>query len=287
MFVITGATGNTGSVVANTLLDAGLPVRVLVRNVDKAKALAARGAEVVRADLADTDSLSAALAGATGVYLISPPDMAATNFNADRKVLLEKVARALASARVPHVVFLSSIGAHLPSGTGPIVSIHHGERALRESGVPTTLVRAGYFLENWAAVLPVAKRDGVLPTFLPPALPIPTVGTRDIGLVVAQALRDGPRGVRVIELSGPRDLSANDVATSLGHLLGRNVQAAAAPLDAVVPTFTSFGISPHIAGLYREMYDGLGSGRIKFQGAGVESVRGKIDVAETLRGILG
>ncbi|HEY0709501.1 MAG TPA: NmrA family NAD(P)-binding protein, partial [Polyangia bacterium] len=181
MFVITGATGHTGKIAAETLLAAGKKVRVVVRNADKAAGLAKLGAEVVTGDLSDRASLARAFAGASGVYLISPPDMTTSNFLAERKPWLEAIARTAADAKVPHVVFLSSLGAEHVAGTGPIVTLHAGEEALRAAGVPATLLRAGYFLENWAAVLPVAKKDGVLPSFLPAGFSTITVATADIG----------------------------------------------------------------------------------------------------------
>src|SRR5688572_2351584 len=104
MFIITGASGKTGSVVARTLLDAGEKVRVLARDPSRMKDLADRGAEVVRGDLWDEGSLSKALAGATGLYLLSPPDMGATNFVAQRRAQLEGVIRTVQAARVGHVV---------------------------------------------------------------------------------------------------------------------------------------------------------------------------------------
>jgi uncharacterized protein YbjT (DUF2867 family) len=286
MFVITGATGHTGKVAAETLLSAGKKVRVLVRNPEKAKDLASRGAEVVVGDLSDKASLARAFAGATGVYLISPPDMTTNNFLAERKPLLEEIARTAAAAKVPHVVFLSSLGAEHAAGTGPIATLHAGEEALRSAGVPATYLRAGYFVENWAAVLPVAKKDGVLPSFLPAGFQAITASTPDIGRAAAQALVDGPRGpVRIVDVAGPREASPTDVAQAVGRVLGREIKVVEAPLEAVVPTFTSFGISAHVAGLYREMYEAMRKGLLVHQ-AGAEVVRGTLSIEDTLRPML-
>src|SRR3954454_11029542 len=77
MFVIGGATGNTGSVVASTLLAGGHQVRVIVRDAARGTAWQKRGAEVAVAALDDVEQLSRALAGATGVYVIVPPNYGA------------------------------------------------------------------------------------------------------------------------------------------------------------------------------------------------------------------
>lgn len=285
MFVITGATGHTGSVAAETLLAQGRKVRVVVRDAEKAKPLAARGAEVFVADLTDPAALARAVRGAEGVFLLSPPDLVAKDFVAERKRLTQLQVDTLAAEKVPHVVLLSSIASQHPSGTGPIVTTHNAEQQLRASGLPATFVRAAYFVENWGAVVHPVKSDGVLPSFIAADLRIPMVSSADVGTTVAQSLIDGPRGVRVIELSGPTDLSPRDVAAAFSRLLDKPVQVVEAPLDAVVPTFTSFGASENIAGLFREMYAGLASGRVAAEAG--EHRRGTTPVEVTLRALLG
>jgi uncharacterized protein YbjT (DUF2867 family) len=285
MFVITGATGKVGSVAAEALLAAGEKVRVVVRDAAKAAALEARGAEVFVADLTDQVAMGRAVRGARGVFLISPPDVAAQDFIAERKPLTAALASTLAAEKVPHVVLLSSIAAQHPSGTGPIVTLHNAEQQLRAAGLAATFVRAGYFVENWGAVAQAAKADGVLPSFIKADQPVTTVSTADIGQVVAQALRDGPRGVRVIELSGPTDPTPKDVAAAFSRVLGKPVNVIEVPLEAVVPTFESFGISKNIASLYREMYAGIASGKVAPEPG--EHVRGTTPLETTLRELLG
>jgi uncharacterized protein YbjT (DUF2867 family) len=285
MFVIAGATGKTGSATAKALLQAGKKVRALARDPKKAEGLAALGAEVVSVDLADQAALGKAVAGAEGLYFLSPPDMAAKDFVAERKALTEKQVATLVAAKVPHVVLLSSIGAHLPDGHGPVRTVHNLEQQLQKAGLPSTFVRPGYFVENWGAVLHPLQQDSVLPTFFRADQPIPMVSTPDIGTVAARALLDGPKGYRAIELSGPTDPTSNDVAAAFAKLLGRPIKVIEAPLDAVVPTFTSFGISENIASLYREMYEGFGSGHVK--AAPGETMRGTTPLETTLQALLG
>lgn len=285
MFVITGATGNTGSVVAQRLLAAGKAVRVVVRDAAKASALAQQGAEVVVAELHDQAALERAFAGAEGVYFLSPPDLQARSFISERKQLTQAIVDTLKRAAVKHVVLLSSIGAERASGTGPIVTVHHAENQLRASGLNATFLRAGYFAENWASVIPVAKQEGVLPAFYPLDLKIPMLATQDIGEAAAQALLDGPRGVRIIELAGPQEVSPVEVAAALSKLLGREVKATRAPIEAVVPTLTRAGLSENIAQLFQELYTCVGSNAFAWEGSH-ESQRGRTQLAEALRGLI-
>jgi uncharacterized protein YbjT (DUF2867 family) len=286
MFVVTGANGNTGAVVARQLLQAGKAVRVVVRDARKAAPLAALGAQVAEADIDDSAALERAFQGAAGAYVMSPPLLSSTDFINERERTFQGVARAARRAGLEHLVLLSSIGAQQPSGTGPIRSVAVGEALLKQSGIPVSSVRAAYFIENWLAVLGAVKSDGVLPSFLPRDLSIEMVATTDIGQVAAQALLAGPRGQHVIELAGPAPASPSDVAAAFGRILAREVKVLELPLDAVVPTFTSLGASPHIAGLFREMYEGLQSGCVTYEGKSAELVRGPTSLEQRLRALL-
>jgi uncharacterized protein YbjT (DUF2867 family) len=286
MYAIAGVTGHTGKAVAETLHAKGQPIRVIVRDEAKAASWKARGAEVAAADLADEAMLTRAFKGTKGAYVLLPPDAVVTDFLGSRARMSDAIGRAAVNAGLPHLVFLSSIGAHIPKGHGPIGAPHQAERTFERLGIPATFVRASYFLDNYGAGLAAAKNDGILPSFLPAGFTHAVVTTTDIGRTAAQALQDGPRGRRVIELSGPADVTPADVAAALSELLGRTVKVVEAPLEAVVPAFMSFGMSQHMAELYHEMYDAFLGGRIAWEGTG-ERVRGSIGVKEGLRAMLG
>src|SRR5688572_28001037 len=108
MKAIAGVSGNTGSVVADTLLAQGHPVRVIVRDPAKGEPWRARGAEVAIADLDDPAALTRALRGTDGAYLLTPPRYGATDPIAENRAVVASLARAVRDAGVPHVVFLSS-----------------------------------------------------------------------------------------------------------------------------------------------------------------------------------
>ncbi len=285
MYVIAGVSGNTGSIVANALLEQGKKVRVIVRDATKGEAWKARGAEVAVASVEDEDALTKALEGATGAYFLSPPDAVSQDFIEARRATVETIARAVERSKLPYVVFLSSVGAQRETGTGPILTVHYAEERLAKTPAKTTFVRAAYFLDNWASVLGAAAH-GKLPTFLPADLVVPMVSTKDIGLVAAKALLAPPSGKsEIIELSGPRDYSSREIAGVLGKIVGKTVEVEAAPLAAVVPAFESFGFSANLAGLYHEMYAGLADGTVVFEGKGARQVRGSVDAESALRAL--
>jgi uncharacterized protein YbjT (DUF2867 family) len=288
MYAITGVTGHTGSVVAETLLAQGKPVRVVVREAAKGERWKARGAEVAIADIGDVAALTRAFAGTQGAYVLLPPNVTTSDPLGVNAKLTSSIAAAVRASGVPHVVLLSSIGAQHANGTGPIRALHVAERELAATGAGLTALRAAYFQENWGASLGTLE-SGTVYAFLPTELSFPQVATIDIGRTAAAALVEGAvRGETcMIELAGPREASGDDVARALTRLTGKPVTVAAAPLDAVVPTFTGFGLSKEIAELYREMYAGIISGRVAPEGGKARAVRGSVSIDDTLAKLLG
>lgn len=285
MYAVAGVTGKTGSVVAEELIRRGRQVRVIVRSEEKGETWKQRGAEVAVASVDEPESLTRALTGVEGAYLLSPTELGSPDLIERGRVVGDAFARAIRGSGVKHVVFLSSIGAQHEQGTGPIRSLHQIEQRLIPLGVGVTLLRPTYFIENWGSSLGPAASDGVLPSFLPEDLRFAQIGTRDIGVAAADALEQPASGVRIVELAGPQDYTPAEVAAAVGRILGRDVKVAAGPLDAVVPAFTSFGMSEHVAGLFREMYEGLINGTVAWDGAG-ERKRGVLTPEEVLRPML-
>ena len=285
MFVITGASGNTGGVVADALLKAGKPVRVVVRDTAKGDAWKKRGVEVALADFADAPALTRAFAGASGLYLMTPPLDRAEDMIEERKPMIAALAKAAKDAKVPHVVALSSIGAQHAAGTGPIVSLHDLETRLAAAGLRRTVLRPGYFAENWGEMIPVAQAQGVLPAMMAPERKTPVVATPDIGRVVAAALLDPPAATRVIALAGPQDLSPADVAAALAKMLGKPVQVAPVPPEAREGAMLQAGLPAKTAAVFAEMCNAIDSGHVTYEGT-EEKKRGTETIEETLRRLL-
>lgn len=282
MFVVTGVSGHTGAVVADTLLSKGQKVRVVVRNAEKGEAWKKKGAEVAVADLADTAAMTKALTGATGAYLLSPPNFAAKDFLADRKVLIGNLGKAITASGLKSFVFLSSVGAQHTAGTGPILTAHYAEQVLAKLAPSVTFLRAAYFLENWGSVIPVAKGQGVLPHFGPIDVKFPQVCTKDIGEAAAKALLAPADGVRIIELAGKEDWSVQDVAQGLSTLLGKPVQAVSAPVEGAKAGLMQAGVPEEMARLYAEMYAGAVKGLVAFEKPATVA-RGSTALVEALR----
>ena len=282
MFVVLGATGNTGAAVAETLLHQKQPVRVVVRSAEKGADWKAKGAEVAVASLDDVSALTKAFEGAKGVYLLVPPNYGAEAWLMDQRARMDRAAEAVRKSAIEHVVFLSSAGGHIAGATGPIRAASYGEQTLGRSAKRVTILRPGYFMDNWAPVIGMAKADGVLPTFLAPQAKIPTISTKDIGRIGAEQLLAGGQGKQIVEMAGPAEYSPDEVASALGQILGKTVTAQHAPLSAVIPTFKSFGFSDEAAKLFEEMYAAFSNGLIGYEHP-AKVVRGAVTLHEALR----
>ncbi len=282
MFVILGVTGQTGKVVAETLLARKQPVRVVVRSAEQGAVWRTKGAEVAAASLDDVPAMTRAVQGAAGLYLLVPPNYGASAWLEEQRRRVDQAAEALKAGGVAHVVFLSSVGAQIPEGTGPIRAVRYGEQQLRAVARHLTVLRPCYFMENWAAGLGMAREQGVLPTFIPPQAKIPMISTGDIGRVAAERLMAGGSGQVIVELAGPEEYSPEQVAMEFGRILERKVAAQAAPLSAVVPTMTSFGFSDEAAKRFEEMYASFSKGTIGYEFPSTV-VRGTISLAEAAR----
>lgn len=285
MFVVVGATGNTGSAVAETLLDRKQPVRIVVRSTDKGIAWKAKGAEIAVASLDDVPALTKTFAGATGVYLLVPPNYGATAWLSEQRARMDRATEAVKNSGVGHVVFLSSVGGHLAEGTGPIRAVRYGEQKLGAVAKNLTILRPCYFMENWAPGIGSAKGQGVLPTFIAPTAKIPMIAAKDIGRIGAEQLMAGGQGRQAIEMAGPEEYSPDQVAAALGQALGKRVSAQYAPLSAVVPTFKSFGFSDEAAKLFEEMYAAFSTGAIGYERP-ASVIRGRVTLVEALKGLM-
>lgn len=282
MFVVVGATGNTGASVAETLLGNKQAVRVVVRSTEKGTGWKAKGAEAAVASLDDVSALTKAFEGAKGIYVLVPPNYGAEAWLTDQRARMDRAAEAVQKSGAEHVVFLSSVGGHMAGGTGPIRAASYGEHALEAVVKHITILRPSYFMENWAPVIGAAKAQGVLPTFIAPQAKIPMTSTKDIGRIGAEHLMAGGSGKQIVEIAGPSQYSPDEVASALSQILGKTVTAQLAPLSAVVPTFRSFGFSDEAAKLFEEMYTAFSKGAIGYEHP-ANLVRGTVTLHEALR----
>lgn len=266
MYVIIGATGNTGNVVARRLLAQGRKVRAIGRSSDRLKSLATAGAEPYVCHVGEAEALTKAIAGAQALYAMIPPDMTSADFRAEQDRTSAALGAAIEKAGVKHVVSLSSIGADKPDKTGPVVGLHHLEQRLnRIDGLNVLHLRAAYFMENTLAQIGIIQSLGLTAGPLRPDLKIPMIATRDIGAAAAEALlRLEFKGQQTRELLGPRDFSMTEISALIGKAIGKPALAySQLPDEQVRGALTQMGMSLNFANLLLEMSAALNSGYMR------------------------
>ena len=266
MYVVLGASGHTGHVVARNLLVAGQKVRVVGRSADRLQSHASKGAEISIADAADAPALTKAFRGADAAYVLVPPNPVSSDYRAYQERVSDAIAAAVQNAGVKNVVSLSSFGADKPSGTGPVVGLYSLEQKLNQiASVSVLHLRAGYFMENTLPQVGVIRTLGSVAGPLRPDLKLPMIATSDIGTAASEALLRGDfRGKQTRELHGQRDIDYLEVASIIGKAIGKPaLEYVQAPDDQLRAAFVQMGMSANFAGLILEMAGALNTGHMR------------------------
>jgi len=266
MFVVIGATGHTGSIVAEKLLAKGEKVRVVGRDERKLEQFRQKGAEAFVGDATDASAMERAFAGADAAYVLIPPNMASPNVLAYDDRVIDSLASALQKNGTKQAVVLSSIGADKPDKTGPVVGLHRMEEKLESiSGLNVLFLRPGYFMENILPQVGVIQSFGNMVGPLRADLPSPMIATRDIGAAAAEALaRRDIQGKQRRELLGARDVSYAQLAKIVGVAIGKpNLQYQQASGAQLKPALMQMGMSANMVDLLLEMTDALNSGYMR------------------------
>jgi uncharacterized protein YbjT (DUF2867 family) len=264
MIVVCGASGKTGSKAAETLLAKNRPVRVLGRSLDHLKWLGEKGAQIMTGDQADESFLTNAFSGADAVYLLVPPKLDADNPVKYYNVMGDVAISAIKKARIKKVVFLSSLGADLDAGTGPVLGLHDVERKLDTlKDVDMVFLRAGYFMENMLTNVGLIKAQKINGNTVTSRAPVQMVASRDVGLKAAELLDKAAfKGHSVLELFGHR-ISFEDATRIIGEKTGfpdlKYVQFTA---QDSVTAMTGMGISTGVAAGFVEMSNSISQGKI-------------------------
>jgi uncharacterized protein YbjT (DUF2867 family) len=266
MYVITGATGNTGKPISLALLNAGKKVRIISRDQAKAKELTDKGAELFVGDSSDLDVLNRAFAGATAVYAMTPVNWQAKDYTAHQLKYATAIAEALRVTKVPYVVSLSSQGAHLDSKSGVVLGLHKMETIFDGiEGLNTLHLRPTYFMENSLGMIGLIKQAGIMGSPVKSGLRFPVIATRDIAEYAAKRLLALDfKGHNVQDLLGARDVTYAEIARVYGNAIGKpNLQYVEFSFADFKKTMTGvMGASENVADNFNEFIESMNAGRI-------------------------
>ncbi len=222
-YVITGGAGNISKPVALALLKANHDVTVIGRNADNLKELTDAGAKAAIGSVDDLSFVTNVFQQADAVYTMVPPTYQASDWKEHIARIGQVYADAIKASGVKFVVNLSSIGAHLPDGVGPVSGLHRVENALNTlSGVQVKHLRPAYFYNNLLANVGMIKGMGIIgANFTAAEGKFPIVSPADIAEAAVEELIQLNFTGNSIRYIVSDEVSTSQIASVLGAAIGK------------------------------------------------------------------
>ncbi len=265
MYTILGATGNVGRKITDILIKEGEKVQLVARSADRIRPFVGKQAVAFAGDALNTEFLVKAFTGADAVFTLIPPNWKAENALVYADKIGESIALALKVAKIKYVVNLSSIGAELSEGTGPIVGLHRQEERLNKiKGLNVLHLRAAFFMENHLMNFDLIKSRDIIGSAIRGDIKLSMIATKDIAAFAAERLmkRDFA-GSSVRYLLGQRDLSMIEATEIINRKINKPALVYVMfPYDDAEKGLISAGMSPDVSRLYVEMGKAMSDGRI-------------------------
>lgn len=262
-YVLLGAAGHITRPLATQLLQAGHQVVVVGRSAQSLAPLTALGAQVAIGSVEDIAFLTGTFSGADAVYTMVPPRWDAPDWKGWIARTGGGYAEAIRQAGVSRVVNLSSVGAHLPEGCGPVSGLYFVERALNEqSGAAVWHLRPSYFYYNLLANIGLIRAMGVMGSnFGGGDLLLPIVDTAEIAAAAAAALQqDAWTGVQVQYIASD-EVRTDQIAATIGAAIGLpDLPWVVFSAEQALGGMLQNGLSEEVARNYVEMGEAIQSG---------------------------
>ncbi len=278
---VTTPTGQIGNKLANILLDRQAEVTLIARHPEKVKDLTSRGARVIAGEHSDTAVVEQAVHGADALFWLTPSEMTSHDPLGTARRMAEAGASVIGKHPELHVVQLSSAGAFLPSGTGPIVGLHETEEKFRAAGKNIVSLRPNEFMENVFFSLPTIVRQDSIYTSTAGSLKAPFIATKDIAEIAAEFLLKPVDGHHVIDIVGPQEISFDEWAHIAGQAVGKQIRLVTVPGEKLKAALIQSGMSPEMAALLVEMEAAAPKILGEFQGE--QKRTGKVTFAQFAR----
>lgn len=262
---VTTPTGKVGSKVVKILQEQkDHELILLARDADKLKTEASKGAEIREGDQMNPEFVAEATKDVDALFWVNPGDMRSDNLRAHYRKLAENAAEAIKANNIGHIVFLSSIGAHLGEGTGVVDGLHDSEEILKEATKKLTILRPTMFMDNYLMSLKHIAEDSKILLPVSGQARVPMIATIDIAEAAAKMLTGpAPEEPKVVPLHGPKDYTFDEAAKIISRALGREVKHVQVSSQQMKSALTGMGASENVAEKMTELYDAINSGSIK------------------------
>lgn len=221
-YVVLGSLGNISKPLVENLVAAGHDVTVVSSNAEKAAQIEEMGAEAAIGSVEDIGFLTEAFIDADAVYTMVPPHFGASDWKKYIAGIGENCAEAIKASGVKNVVNLSSMGAHLPEGCGPVSGLFFAEKALNAlDGVNVIHLRPGFFYTNFLGQIGMIKNMGIMGGNYGENAKLVIVHPEDIADVAAEELQHLSFKGKSIRYIASDEKTTHEVAAILGKAIGK------------------------------------------------------------------
>ena len=264
-YAITGGAGNISRPLTEILLEEGHQVTVIGRNAVHLKPLVDKGAVAAIGSIEDTEFLQQAFEGAQAVYTMVPPNFAATDMKSFAHQVALNYINAINANGIKYVVNLSSMGAHLMDGAGPVSGLARGERAFNNlHHVHIRHLRPGYFYQNFLGNIGMARQMNIIGgNFSIPAGRFPLADTIDIAQAAGEELLQLNFTGHSVRYIVSDETGTEQIAETIGRAIGKpDLRWVKFPDDQALNGLQQAGFPDEVARNYIEMGQALDSGKI-------------------------
>jgi uncharacterized protein YbjT (DUF2867 family) len=286
-YAVMGATGHIGAIITADLIKRGHEVRAIARTASKLEAFKKMGATTHAIAFDNAAGLTDAFRGVDGAFTMLPPSYDSDDLGAAQDRVGLATVEALTKAGVPNVIFLSSVGAHLPEGTGPIKGLYRQEKrldALKKARVLS--LRPAPFMENQFFAIPLIRAKGINGAATPGEIGVPYIATPDIGHKTADLLDRLDFPMKVLDFCGPRAVTMREFTTVLGRAIGHpDLKYVEFSYEETKQGMIAAGMKPAIAEQMVEMYLAGNEGKLRPVGTPVVGATTIEDFARTFAGV--
>ncbi|MFT3936768.1 MAG: NmrA family NAD(P)-binding protein [Chitinophagaceae bacterium] len=222
-YVITGSIGNISKPITEALVKAGHDVTVVTSSAGRTKEIEALGAKAAVGSIEDQAFLNKTFAGADVVYTMVPPKWDAKDWKGYIGKIGENYAAAIKQNNIKYVVNLSSQGAHMPEGCGPVSGLYRVEQALDKlTDVNIKHLRPAYFYNNLFSNLGLIKNLGIIgANYSTTGKTFVIVDPSDIAAVAIEALLNKNFSGHSVVYIASDEVSTNEIAATIGKAIGK------------------------------------------------------------------
>lgn len=263
-YVVTGSLGNISKPLTERLIAAGHMVTVISSNPKKTQQIESMGALPAIGTVEDREFLTSTFRGADAVYTMVPPNFSADKWKQYIAMIGENYASAIRTSGVKYVVNLSSVGAHMPEGCGPVSGLFHVEKALNElEDVNVKHLRPGIFYTNFLSHIGMIQQMGIIGGNYGEDAKLVLVHPQDIAEVAAQELMNLSFTGKSIRYIASDERTTSELATVLGKAVGKeDLQWVNFTDEETFAGMQQAGVPDEIASNYTEMGAAMRSGEM-------------------------